>query len=60
MLAYPNACPAVNPYQLVPPSRVVKMKTSFADAVAVRVGAVALGQSTELGQVTVNPDAEAS
>jgi hypothetical protein len=33
---------------------------SFALAVAVRVGAVAAGQSTELGQVTVNPDAEAS
>jgi hypothetical protein len=60
MLAYPNACPAVNPYQFDPPSLVVKTNTSFAEAVAVRVGAAPEGQSTELGHVTVNPDADAS
>jgi hypothetical protein len=50
----------VNPYHVVPESLVVKTNTSFAEAVAVRVGAAPEGQSTELGQVTVNPDADAS
>jgi hypothetical protein len=39
---------------------VVNTKTSFALAVAVRVGAVAAGQSTLAGHVTVKPEAEAS
>jgi hypothetical protein len=37
----------VKPYQVVPPSRVVNTKTSTADAVAVSVGAVAAGKSTD-------------
>jgi hypothetical protein len=38
----------------------VNTNTSLADAVAVNVGAVAAGQSTDAGHVTVKPDAEAS
>jgi hypothetical protein len=50
---YANARPAVNPYHVVPESLVVNTNTSFAEAVAVRVGAAPEGQSTLVGQVTV-------
>jgi hypothetical protein len=50
----------VKPYQFVPPSLVVNTKMSFALAVAVRVGAVAAGKSTDEGHVTVYPEAPAS
>jgi hypothetical protein len=57
---YANACPAVKPYHVVPPSRVVNTNTSTALAVAVNVGAVADGKSIDAGHVTLKPVAETS
>jgi hypothetical protein len=50
VIDYPIAKTAV-PYQIVPPSQVVKNKTSTPEAV--KVGAVAAGQSTLEGHTTV-------
>jgi hypothetical protein len=50
VIDYPIAKTAV-PYQMVPPSIVVKNKTSTPEAV--NVGAVAAGQSTLVGHVSV-------
>jgi len=43
----------VNPYQVVPPSSVTKVKKSTLAAVVVIVGADPPAQSTLVGQVTV-------
>tara|TARA_R100000935_G_scaffold13765_1_gene27783 strand:- start:39 stop:314 length:276 start_codon:yes stop_codon:yes gene_type:complete len=50
VINYPIAKTAV-PYQMVPPSQVVKNKIST--PLAVKVGAVAAGQSTDVGHVSV-------
>jgi hypothetical protein len=50
---YAIACPAVNPYQIVPPSEVANTKKSSSPFPVEIVGAVADAQSTELGHVTV-------
>jgi hypothetical protein len=50
---YAIACPAVNPYQIVPPSEVANTKKSSSPFPVEIVGAVAAAQSTDPGHVTV-------